>query len=49
MELYKLEIVLDEYFEGQTSIKGEKDLEQYLASAYVACYLKKYRSLLLVS
>jgi hypothetical protein len=42
MELNKIEILLEKYFECRTSIKEEQDLQQYFASADVASHLKQY-------
>lgn len=44
MELYKIEQLLDKYFEGQTSIAEEKDLKNYFSQPNVAQHLKHYQS-----
>ncbi|MEZ7499936.1 hypothetical protein QO200_14450 [Flavobacterium sp. Arc3] len=42
MELNKIEILIEKYFEGQSSIVEEKELREYFASAEVAPHLKQY-------
>ncbi|SDG79012.1 hypothetical protein SAMN04488062_102163 [Flavobacterium omnivorum] len=45
MELYKVETVLEKYFEGETSIAEEKELQDYFATQHVAPHLEKYTAL----
>lgn len=45
MELNKTEILLEKYFEGQSSIEEEKELQKYFASANIAPHLKQYTPL----
>lgn len=45
MELYKVETVLEKYFEGETSIAEEKELQDYFATQQVAPHLEKYAAL----
>lgn len=45
MELQQIEILLDKYFEGQTSISEEKQLKAYFSSNEVAPHLQQYKSL----
>lgn len=42
MELNKIEMLLEKYFEGQTSIHEEKVLQIYFTSADVAPHLEQY-------
>jgi len=42
MELNKIEILIEKYFEGQSSIVEEKELREYFASAEVSPHLKQY-------
>jgi hypothetical protein len=45
MELYKVETLLEKYFEGETTIKDEQELQDYFASPEVAPHLQQYASL----
>jgi hypothetical protein len=42
MESNKIEILIERYFEGHTSIEEEKELQNYFASDDVAPHLKQY-------
>ena len=43
MELHKIELLLEKYFQGETSIAEEKELRAYFASSDVAQHLEQYR------
>lgn len=45
MELDKLEILLEKYFEGETSIAEESLLRDYFSSSNVAQHLEQYKPL----
>jgi hypothetical protein len=45
MELYKVEALLEKYFEGETSISEEKELQDYFSMQQVAPHLEKYTAL----
>lgn len=45
MELDKLEILLEKYFEGETSIAEENQLKDYFSSSNVAQHLQQYKPL----
>lgn len=45
MELDKLEILLEKYFEGETSIAEENQLKDYFSSSNVAQHLEQYKPL----
>ena len=45
MELFKVETLLEKYFEGETTIIDEQDLQDYFASPEVDPHLKQYASL----
>jgi preprotein translocase subunit SecE len=45
MELDKIEIILEKYFDGETSIAEEKELKDYFASSNVAQHLEQYKPL----
>lgn len=45
MELDKLEILLEKYFEGATSIAEENKLRDYFSSSNVAQHLEQYKPL----
>jgi len=45
MELDSIEILLEKYFEGETSIAEEKELKDYFASSDVAQHLEQYKPL----
>jgi len=44
MELDKIEKILNNYFEGETSSAEEKELKAYFASSNVAQHLEQYKS-----
>jgi hypothetical protein len=43
MELYKIEILIEKYFQGETSIAEEKELQNYFSSSDVAQHLEQYK------
>jgi hypothetical protein len=45
MEFSKIEVLLEKYFEGETSIAEENELKDYFSSSNVAEHLEQYRSL----
>jgi hypothetical protein len=45
MELDKIEILLEKYFEGETCVAEENELKSYFSSANVAEHLEQYQSL----
>ena len=45
MELYKVEALLEKYFEGETSIAEENELQEYFSTQQVAPHLEKYAAL----
>lgn len=45
MELDKIEILLEKYFEGETSIVEENQLKDYFSSSDVAQHLQQYKPL----
>jgi hypothetical protein len=45
MELYKVEALLEKYFDGETSIAEEKELQGYFSTHHVAPHLEKYTAL----
>ena len=45
MELYKAETLLKKYFEGETTINDEQELQDYFASPEVAPHLQQYAPL----
>jgi hypothetical protein len=45
MELYKIEALLEKYFQGETSIAEEKELTNYFSSSNVAQHLEQYQPL----
>lgn len=45
MELKQIEILINKYFEGQTSISEEKQLKAYFLSENVAPHLEQYKNL----
>ena len=45
MELDKIEIILEKYFDGETSIAEEKELKDYFTSSNVAQHLEQYQPL----
>jgi len=45
MELYKIETLLEKYFEGETTIAEENELKRYFSSETVAPHLQQYQTL----
>ncbi len=45
MELSKIEILLEKYFQGETSIAEEKELRSYFSNQNVAPHLEQYRAM----
>ena len=45
MESHKIEALLDKYFEGETTLAQERELQQYFTSPDVAQHLEQYRSM----
>lgn len=45
MELDRIEILLEKYFEGETSIAEENELKTYFSSADVAQHLEHYKAM----
>lgn len=45
MELHKIEILLEKYFEGTTTIAEENELKAYFSSSDVAPHLEPYRAM----
>jgi hypothetical protein len=45
MELHNIELLLEKYFQGETSIAEEKELQNYFSSADVAQHLIQYKPL----
>lgn len=45
MELYKVEALLEKYFDGETSIAEEKELQDYFSTQHVAPHLEKYTAI----
>ena len=45
MELAKIELVLDTYFEGETTLAEEKMLREYFSGTKVAPHLEVYKNL----
>jgi hypothetical protein len=45
MEFNKMEVLLEKYFEGETSIVEENELKDYFSSSNVAPHLEQYRPL----
>lgn len=43
MELYKIEELLEKYFQGETCIAEEKELTNYFSSSNVAQHLEQYK------
>ncbi len=43
MELHKIELLLEKYFQGETTIAEENDLRTYFSSSDVAQHLEQYR------
>ncbi|MDR7211380.1 hypothetical protein [Flavobacterium piscis] len=45
MELDKIEILLEKYFQGETTIAEENELKEYFSSSNVAQHLQQYQPL----
>jgi predicted ribosomally synthesized peptide with SipW-like signal peptide len=45
MELDRIEIILEKYFQGETSIAEENELKNYFSSSDVAQHLEQYQPL----
>jgi hypothetical protein len=45
MEFNKVEILLEKYFQGETSIAEEKELRSYFSSSDVAPHLEQYKAM----
>lgn len=45
MEFNKVEILLEKYFQGETSIAEEKELRNYFSSQDVAPHLEQYKAM----
>lgn len=45
MELHKIELLLEKYFDGETTINEENELKAYFSSNEVAIHLEKYKPL----
>ncbi|MDR6846514.1 hypothetical protein [Flavobacterium granuli] len=45
MEFNKMEVLLEKYFEGETSIAEENELKDYFSSSNVAPHLEQYQPL----
>ena len=45
MAFNKIEIILEKYFQGETSIAEEKELRSYFSSPNVAPHLEQYKSM----
>ncbi|QEE51190.1 hypothetical protein FUA48_16925 [Flavobacterium alkalisoli] len=45
MELREIELLLDKYFDAETSIAEENQLKMYFSSSNVAPHLEQYRSM----
>ncbi|MGH2667010.1 hypothetical protein [Flavobacterium sp.] len=45
MELDKMEILIEKYFQGETSIAEEKELRSYFSSQDVAPHLEQYKAM----
>ena len=45
MELNKIEILIEKYFQGETSIVEEKELHSYFSSQDVAPHLEQYKTM----
>lgn len=45
MELNKIEILIEKYFQGETSIAEEKELRSYFSSPNVAPHLEQYKAM----
>ena len=45
MELIKIEILIEKYFQGETSIAEEKELRSYFSTSNVAPHLEQYKAM----
>ncbi len=45
MELHKIELLLEKYFEGETTLVEENELKEYFSSSEVAPNLEQYKPL----
>ncbi len=45
MELNKIELLIEKYFQGETSIAEENELRTYFSSLNVAQHLEQYKPL----
>ena len=45
MESHKIESLLDKYFDGETTLAQERELQDYFSSPDVAQHLEQYRSM----
>ncbi len=45
MEFNKIEILIEKYFQGETSIAEEKELRSYFSSPNVAPHLEQYKAM----
>ena len=45
MESDRIEILIEKYFEGETSTAEEQELRKYFSSSAIATHLKQYQSL----
>jgi len=45
MESNRIEILIEKYFEGETSTAEEQELRNYFSSSAIATHLKQYQSL----
>jgi hypothetical protein len=45
MELTKIEILIEKYFQGETSIAEEKELRSYFSTSNVAPHLEQYKAM----
>ena len=45
MEFNKIEILIEKYFQGETSIAEEKELRSYFSSQNVAPHLEQYKAM----
>lgn len=45
MELHKIELLLEKYFDGETTLVEENELKEYFSSSEVAPHLEQYKPL----
>lgn len=45
MKIYKIELLLEKYFEGNTSVSEEKELKDYFLSNEIAPHLLKHKDI----